>query len=94
MRPWQRLVVCVLALLVLKPMMRTAAEHQLGMSALVLKQELTDIQEISLQMSPTTRHRVLTTRSTIQQQLYDLFDLDKYAPEKDSTALPLHTANG
>ncbi len=50
-------------------MMRTVAEHQLGMSALVLKQALTDIQEIYLQINPTTLHRVLTTRSTIQQQL-------------------------
>ncbi|PSR22498.1 MAG: hypothetical protein C7B45_06670 [Sulfobacillus acidophilus] len=86
-------LVCVLALLVLKLMMRTVAEHQLGMSALVLKQELTDIQEIYLQMNATTLHRVLTTRSTIQQQLYDLFDLNQYAPQKDLTALPLHTAN-
>ncbi len=87
-------LVCVLAWLVLKLMVRWVSEHQLGMSAQVLKQELADIQEIYLQMNPTTIHRVLTTRSTIQQQLYALFDLKKHAPERDSTTLPLHTANG
>ena len=87
-------LVCVLALLVLKLMMRTLAEHQWGLSAAVLKQELTDIQEIYLQMTPTTLHRLLTTRSTIQQQLYDLFHLDQYAPNNGATTLPLHIANG
>jgi transposase len=86
-------LICVLALLVLKLLERTARDAGLTMSPAVLKTELEDIQQIYLEMSATTIQRVLTTRSTIQQQLFTVFDLNRYAPQS-SAAVPLHLANG
>ena len=86
-------LICVLALLVLKLLERTARDAGLTMSPAVLKTELKDIQQIYLEMSATTIPRVLTTRSTIQQQLFTVFDLNRYAPQS-SAAVPLHLANG
>ena len=62
------------------------------MSPAVMKTELEDLQEIYLEMNPTTIQRVLTTPSTIQQKLFKLFDLDRYAP-KESGAVPIHLIN-
>ena len=85
-------LICVLALLVLKLLERTARDAGLTMSPAVLKTELEDIQEIYLEMTPTTIQRVLTTRSTVQEQLFTLFGLDRYTPQ--DSAVPLHLANG
>ena len=86
-------LICVMALLVLKLLGRTARDAGLTMSPTVLKTELEDIQQIYLEMSTTTIQRVLTTQSTIQQQLFTVFDLNRYAPQ-NSAAVPLHLANG
>lgn len=86
-------LICVLALLVLKLLERNARQAELVMSPAVMKTELEDLQEIYLEMNPTTIQRVLTTPSTIQQKLFKLFDLDRYAP-KESGAVPIHLTNG
>ena len=66
---------------------------ELAMSAAVLKEELADIQEIYLEMGPGKAQHMLTSRSTIQQQLYDLFELHTYAPAGKAATLSLHTAD-
>ena len=86
-------LIYVPALLVLKLLGRAARDAGLTMSPAVLKTELEDIQQIYLEMSATTIQRVLTTRSTIQQRLFTLFGLNRYAPQS-SAAVPLHLANG
>ncbi len=51
------------------------------MSPAVPQTECEDIQEIYLEMTSTTIQQILTTRSTVQQQLFTLFGLDRYTPQ-------------
>lgn len=73
-------LICVLALLVLKIMVREAHAHDFAMSWNILKAELADLDEVIVIYPGLHSVRVITERSTIQQRLYDLFELDRYAP--------------
>ncbi|MBC2694319.1 MAG: hypothetical protein HF982_03390 [Desulfobacteraceae bacterium] len=47
------------------------------MSTTVLKDELTDIQEIIMVYSPTDAERKITERSAVQENLWKIFELEK-----------------
>ena len=77
---------CVLALAVAHLLRRQAAQAGLAMSVRELLATLAGIQESVLLYQgargrPRARH-VLTEMDPIQQRLYDLFDLDTYAPKR------------
>lgn len=73
-------LICVLALLVLQLMNYRAAKAGLQMSNAVLKEELADIHEIVLVYSLKRAERHLTKMSVVQQKLFELFNLARYAP--------------
>ncbi len=73
-------LMCVLALLVLQLMNYRARKAGLGMSNAVLREELADIHQIILLYSPTRALQKLTRMSSIQQNLFELFNLAAYAP--------------
>ena len=87
-------LICVLSLLVLKLLARTLDTAELHMSPDVLRTELADIEAIYLEMAPGHIRRVLTQRSTIQQQIFDILGLGRYEPSRTSATVPLHTGNG
>ena len=78
---------CVLALAVAHLMRRQADHAGLHLSVRELLAELAGIQETVLlyhhggKGRPRAR-RILTDRNPIQQALYDLFALDRYAPTR------------
>ena len=47
------------------------------MSTNVLKDELTDIQEVIMVYSPTDAERKITERSAVQEKLWKIFELEK-----------------
>ena len=47
------------------------------MSTTVLKDELTDIQEVIIVYSPTDAERKITERSAVQEKLWQIFELGK-----------------
>ena len=87
-------LICVLSLLVLKLLARTLDTAELHMSLDVLRTELADIEAIYLEMAPGHIRRVLTQRSTVQQQICDILGLGGYEPSRTSATVPLHTGNG
>jgi len=66
---------CVMALLLLRIMELKAARAGLRMSPAVLKQELEDLREITLVYDARTAHVQISARSSVQQRLWDLFNL-------------------
>ena len=74
---------CVMALALIRVMLRKCEEAGLKMSAAVLKQELDDLKEVVMIYSPQKAERKITRRSSVQAQLWNLFDLD--TPEKHLT---------
>jgi hypothetical protein len=64
------------------------------MSPDVLRTELADIEAVYWEMAPGHIRRVLTQRSTVQQQICDILDLGRYEPSRASATVPLHTLNG
>lgn len=66
---------CVMALLLLRVMELKAARHGLRMSPAVLQQELDDLRESTMVYDPHTADIHISARSSIQQQLWDLFQL-------------------
>jgi transposase len=74
--------VCVLALLLLKLLQFTARENGLEMSTKVLVGELKDITMVILIYSADLKKqkavRKVSTLSTVQKQLFDLFNLHRY----------------
>jgi transposase len=74
---------CVMALALIRVMLRKCEEAGLKMSAAVLKQELDDLKEVVMIYSPQKAERKITRRSSVQTQLWNLFDLD--TPEKHLT---------
>ena len=46
-----------------------------GMSPAVLKEELTDLREITMIYEDNTAQRLISRRSSVQQKLWDLFQL-------------------
>ena len=66
---------CVMALLLLRVMELKAAHAGLRMSPAVLKQELDDLHEITMVYDAHTADVQISARSSVQQRLWDLFDL-------------------
>lgn len=66
---------CVMALVLIQVMLQKVERAGLRMSAAVLKQELIDLQEVLIIYNEHQADMKITQRSTIQQQLWDLFDL-------------------
>ncbi len=87
-------LICVLSLLVLKLLSRTLDTAELHMSPDVLRTELADIEAVYWEMAPGHIRRVLTQRSTVQQQICDILGLGRYEPSRASATVPLHTING
>jgi len=73
-------LMCVLALLVLQLMNYKAQIHGVKVSNSVLRTELSDIVEIAMVYSLARVEKQLTTMSTVQKALFDIFELDRYAP--------------
>jgi len=80
---------CVMALVLIRVMMRMAHQAGLHMSADVLKQELSDLKEVIMVHDASQAVRKVTSRSTIQQRLWELFDLGTVEQE-----LTRHTTSG
>ena len=66
---------CVMALLLLRVMELKAAHVGLRMSPAVLKQELDDLREITMVYDARNADVQISARSSVQQRLWDLFDL-------------------
>jgi transposase len=65
----------VLSLGLLRVMERKAARAGLQMSPSVLKEELTDLREITMIYDDKTAQRLISRRSSVQQKLWTLFQL-------------------
>jgi len=66
---------CIMALVLIRVMELKAAKAGLRMSPRVLKEELADLQEITLVYDANFADIQITARSSIQQRLWDLFGL-------------------
>jgi transposase len=66
---------CVMALLLIRVMELKVCRAGLRMSPAVLKEELADLREIIMVYDPKTAETKVSARSSIQQRLWDLFDL-------------------
>jgi len=66
---------CVMALWLLRVMELKAARAGLRMSPAVLQQELDDLREITMVYDAHTANVQISARSSVQQRLWDLFDL-------------------
>lgn len=66
---------CIMALVLIRVMQRKTVEAGLAMSPAVIKQELSDLKEIVLVYDPHTVDTQITTRSSVQQRLWELFGL-------------------
>jgi len=73
-------LICVLALLILQLMKYRAKQAGLDMSSAVLRSELSDIVEVVIIYSLAQVERRLTVMSTVQQRLFEVFDLSRWAP--------------
>lgn len=85
---------CVMALLLLRVMELKAAHAGLRMSPAVLKQELDDLQEITMVYDARTADVQISARSSVQQHLWDLFRLgtiESLLTGHDPTAYPQTT---
>lgn len=70
--------VCVLALLLLKLLHYWARQHDIEMSTRLLIEELKDITMVIMVYSRRKAARKVTTMSTVQKRLFDLYELHKY----------------
>ena len=66
---------CIMALVLIRVMQRKTVEAGLAMSPGVIKEELSDLKEIVLVYDPHTVDTQITTRSSVQQRLWELFGL-------------------
>ncbi|MCI0473338.1 MAG: IS1634 family transposase, partial [Ignavibacteria bacterium] len=73
--------ICVLALLILKLLSYKAKQAGLEMSEKVLVTELSDIRQVALVFSTVRVTKKIEDMSTIQQELFAVFRLDRYSPE-------------
>ena len=64
-----------MALLLIQVMVQKAERAGLRMSAALLRQELTDLRKIVMIYDEQRAERKISHRSSVQQQLWDLFDL-------------------
>ena len=65
----------VMSLVLIRVMELKAAKAGLTMSPAVLKEELTDLREITMIYEDNTAQRLISRRSSVQQKLWDLFQL-------------------
>lgn len=65
----------VMSLVLIRVMERKAAQAGLHMSPTVLKEELTDLREITMIYDDKTAQRLISRRSSVQQKLWNLFQL-------------------
>ena len=65
-----------MALLLIQVMLQKVARAGLKMSATVLKEELTDLKEIVMVHEDQSAEMKISRRSSVQQKLWDLFDLN------------------
>ena len=67
---------CVMSLVLIRVMELKVENENLKMSPAVLKQELMDLQEIISVYDENTAQRKISSRSTVQQKLWNIFKLD------------------
>ena len=72
--------VCILAFLLLRLLQCVAKENDICMSPKLLVEELQDITMVVMAYSVKKAIKKVSSRSTVQDRLFDLFDLQKYAP--------------
>ena len=70
-----------MALLLIKVLQKIAADSGVQLSAHVLKDELADLEQTLLIYPDKRTTTVFTERSTIQQKLWDIFELQSFADE-------------
>jgi len=70
-------------LVIIRVMLRRVALADLEMSANVLKEELSDLKQVIMIYSDQKAQTQITHRGSVQQKLWDLFDLG--VAEKDLT---------
>jgi transposase len=79
---------CIMALLIIRVMELKAANAGLRMSPAVLKRELDDLREITMLYDKNTAKIKVSSRSSIQQNLWELFNLQPL-----ENRLTLHNTN-
>ena len=67
---------CIMALVLIRVMQRKTALADLAMSPELIKEELTDLKEILMVYDEKTVETQITRRSSVQQRLWDIFNLD------------------
>lgn len=68
---------CVVSMTLIRIMQWMTAQEGYTMSTNVLKEELTDIQEVIMVYSPGDAERKITERSAVQKKLWEIFKLGK-----------------
>lgn len=68
---------CVVSMTLMRIMQWMTAQEGYKMSTNVLKDELTDIQEVIMVYSATEAERKITERSAVQEKLWKIFELEK-----------------
>jgi transposase len=83
-------LICVLALLLLQLMNYRVRRAGLHMSNAVLRAELADIREVVMIYSLSQVTKQITGLTSVQQQLFAIFDLQRFLSNSTVAALPLH----
>ncbi len=68
---------CVMGYVLLRLMQQKACKAGIEMSAKVLKEELSDLKEVVMVYEGEKAERKITVKSSVQEKLYKLFDLEK-----------------
>ncbi len=68
---------CVMAMILMRVMERKIALAGVPMSPILIKEELTDLKEVIMLYADRTIQAQVTHRSTVQQRLWDLFELQR-----------------
>jgi transposase len=66
---------CVMALVLIRVMQLKAVQGGLRMSAAVLKEELTDLKEVTLIYDDQSAQTMISNRSSVQKRLWEIFNL-------------------
>ncbi len=68
---------CVVSMILMRVMQWKAQTKGYKMSPKLLKEELSDLQEVVMVYSPTEAKRKITQRSFVQNKLWQIFDLEE-----------------
>ncbi len=68
---------CVVSMILMRVMQWKAQKAGYKMSPKLLKEELSDLQEVVMVYSPTEAKRKITQRSSVQNKLWQIFDLEE-----------------